>query len=131
MLVHVRWMVLAWVAFAALGPVTSVQLAGWAGMLVRDAATRPWSQAVQRTFDGQHPCCMCKTVNALRDENAARGGMPGPDLRAMRVDLALGALVCWTAPKPSACEDLPGWSSVRLPDDVDADPDDPVPRFRV
>lgn len=128
--IRVRWLLLAWVALAALGPATSIQLAGWTAMLVRDVTTRPLSQAVQRTFDGQHPCCMCKTATALREEDPARG-QPAPDTRMMRVDLAVGALVWWTAPSLTADDDLPGWLSGRQPDGVAPDPDDPVPRFRV
>lgn len=125
-------LLLAWVAFAALGPATSVQLAGWGGMLARDLSTRSVQDAVQRTFDGKHPCCMCETAAALReDDGPARRGQPNPELRTHLVHLALGDLLRWHAPAARAGERLPGWRPGRPLAGVVPDPDDPVPRFRV
>lgn len=40
----------------------ALQSAAWAGMFVTFALQGPISQAVAKTFDGQHPCALCKAI---------------------------------------------------------------------
>jgi hypothetical protein len=41
-----------------------LQSAGWASMLAQRVQTSSWSEAIRTTFDGQHPCTVCKLVVA-------------------------------------------------------------------
>ncbi|OYW75013.1 MAG: hypothetical protein B7Z37_15215 [Verrucomicrobia bacterium 12-59-8] len=41
----------------------------WAGMLVSFASEGAVIEAVQKTFDGQHGCALCKKVKEARDSN--------------------------------------------------------------
>ena len=41
---------------------TFLQSAAWIGMALRFARTETWSGALQKTFDGQHPCALCHVV---------------------------------------------------------------------
>ncbi|KAB2673411.1 MAG: hypothetical protein DVB31_03720 [Verrucomicrobia bacterium] len=43
---------------------TVVQSVAWAGMLVTRAHADSLSTAIRTTFDGQHPCTLCKAVAA-------------------------------------------------------------------
>ncbi|MCX6924685.1 MAG: hypothetical protein NT154_15950 [Verrucomicrobia bacterium] len=39
-----------------------LQSLAWTTMLVDNLATSSFSTALQRTFDGKHPCALCKVV---------------------------------------------------------------------
>ena len=39
-----------------------LQSFAWTTMLVDNLAIAPLSTAIQRTFDGKHPCALCKAV---------------------------------------------------------------------
>lgn len=39
-----------------------LQSVAWLGMVVAYSQDASFSQAVSKTFDGQHPCCLCKFV---------------------------------------------------------------------
>jgi hypothetical protein len=41
---------------------TFLQSFAWSSMLVDNLATNSFSVAVQRTFDGKHPCALCKAL---------------------------------------------------------------------
>ena len=46
-----------------------LQVVAWAGMVVTYSQTGPMSEAVAKTFDGQHPCKLCKEIaNAKKGE---------------------------------------------------------------
>lgn len=46
-----------------------LQVVAWTGMVVTYSQTAPVSQAVAKTFDGQHPCKLCKEIaNAKKGE---------------------------------------------------------------
>ncbi len=44
----------------------ALQSVGWASMLVTRSQSSNWTEAVRTTFDGQHPCAVCKVVTAGR-----------------------------------------------------------------
>ena len=44
----------------------ALQSVGWASMLVSRTQTTGWQEAVRTTFDGEHPCEVCKLVSAGR-----------------------------------------------------------------
>ncbi len=44
----------------------ALQSVGWASMLVSRTQTAGWQEAVRTTFDGDHPCEVCRLVSAGR-----------------------------------------------------------------
>ena len=40
----------------------ALQVVGWVGMAVEFSRTRPVADALEMTFDGKHPCDLCKLV---------------------------------------------------------------------
>ena len=46
-----------------------LQVVAWAGMVVTYSQTAPVPEAVAKTFDGKHPCKLCKEIaNAKKSE---------------------------------------------------------------
>jgi len=39
-----------------------LQAVAWAGMIVSYSQEAPITEAVEKTFDGRHPCCLCKQI---------------------------------------------------------------------
>ena len=39
-----------------------LQSVAWTSMLAGNWRATSFTQAVQRTFDGKHPCCLCKAI---------------------------------------------------------------------
>jgi hypothetical protein len=68
-----------------------VQMVGWVNMTVEYSQTAPLSEALAMTFDGKHPCELCKLVekelgNSEQDDKRA------PD---KKVELKLPPVICW------------------------------------
>lgn len=60
---------------AALGLHWSLlQSIAWTGMLFEFAADSPVSEALERTFDGKHPCRLCKLVREGREKESRQAG---------------------------------------------------------
>ena len=58
-----------WCVIVALVATTGVhwatlQTVAWAAMLADNLRSHPIAEAVTCTFDGQHPCCLCKAIAA-------------------------------------------------------------------
>jgi hypothetical protein len=45
-----------------------LQTVAWTGMIVTYSRDGSLTEAVSKTFDGKHPCCMCKAVESGRQE---------------------------------------------------------------
>jgi hypothetical protein len=45
-----------------------LQTVAWTGMLVSYSRGASFQEAVAKTFDGQHPCCLCKAIQNGRAE---------------------------------------------------------------
>jgi len=43
---------------------TVLQTVAWTSMLARNLCTTSAREAVVETFDGKHPCCLCKAIAA-------------------------------------------------------------------
>ncbi|MBN8524874.1 MAG: hypothetical protein J0M02_06045 [Planctomycetes bacterium] len=125
-----RACVLLWALIAAFGPATTVQLAGWSGMFVRALAERPVAEAVEQTFDGRHPCCMCTTAAALRRADPPTGRAPVPDSKKQPVHLMSAEPMAWAASRSADDTELPRWEALPARPGVEPVPDDPVPRRR-
>jgi hypothetical protein len=42
----------------------ALQTVAWTTMLADNLRQQSLTQAVSQTFDGQHPCCLCKAIAA-------------------------------------------------------------------
>jgi hypothetical protein len=42
----------------------ALQSVAWATMLAHNICTQSVPEAINHTFDGQHPCCLCKAIAA-------------------------------------------------------------------
>ena len=42
----------------------ALQTVAWTTMLANNLRTQSISEAVSKTFDGEHPCCLCKAIAA-------------------------------------------------------------------
>lgn len=49
-----------------------LQSVAWVGMAVRFAQTDPLPEALSKTFDGQHPCALCKVVSEGREADTQK-----------------------------------------------------------
>jgi hypothetical protein len=49
-----------------------LQSVAWGGMLISYSTTTSLSEAISRTFDGKHPCRLCKVVQAGRETETDR-----------------------------------------------------------
>ena len=80
------------------------QTIAWTGMIIANARTAPLATAVARTFDGRHPCPMCKAVEQARDQQQQN---PKSQLKPGR---ELDSGLAWepvTFDLACACEPLP------------------------
>jgi hypothetical protein len=68
-----------------------VQVVGWVNMTVEYSQTAPLSEALVMTFDGKHPCELCKLVEK------ELGHTEQDDQRApeKKAELKLPPVVCW------------------------------------
>jgi hypothetical protein len=50
------------------GPWAVLQTIAWAKMVVDYSRDNPVSEAISKTFDGEHPCAICKKISKVRGE---------------------------------------------------------------
>lgn len=80
----------------------ALQVVAWAGMVVRYAQKASLAEAVEMTFDGDHPCPLCKVVRQA--QSAERHEMTAPSVPE-RIQLFVEA----TRPWPPAFTAWPHW----------------------
>lgn len=51
------------------GHLALLQTVAWGNMLVEFSSTNSFSEAVDKTFDGEHPCHLCKVVKKSKSES--------------------------------------------------------------
>jgi hypothetical protein len=56
----------------------ALQSVAWTTMLVENAKQTSLAQAVARTFDGQHPCDLCKRISSTKDSQKRPVAQPAP-----------------------------------------------------
>jgi hypothetical protein len=44
----------------------ALQTVAWTTMLANNLRTQSVTESVSKTFDGEHPCCLCKAIAAAR-----------------------------------------------------------------
>jgi hypothetical protein len=70
----------------------ALQSVAWATMLVQNAKQAPIARAIAQTFDGEHPCNLCKGVAAAQGSEKKRDAQPltaKPDLICATRTIAL------------------------------------------
>ncbi len=76
-----------------------VQVVGWVNMTVEYSRTVPISEALVMTFDGKHPCELCKLVeNELK--KSAQDDKRAPE---KKTELKFPPVVCWVDGIPLLC----------------------------
>jgi hypothetical protein len=61
-----RWLVVGALFLAIGGHWALLQTVAWASMIVDYSRTEAITVAVEKTFDGQHPCAICKQIQKGR-----------------------------------------------------------------
>ncbi len=56
-----------------------LQSVAWTSMLVDHLRTDTLAEAVQHTFDGKHPCCLCKAIAAGKQSEKKHAGCAQSD----------------------------------------------------
>ncbi len=69
-----------------------VQMVGWVNMTVEYSRTAPLSEALAMTFDGKHPCELCKLVEKEL-KNSDQDDKRAPE---KKMELKLPPVICWT-----------------------------------
>lgn len=69
----------------------ALQSVAWGTMLVRNAQSASLSEAVAKTFDGTHPCSLCKGIDAAQHSEKKNEAAP----TTLKPDLicSLGAII--------------------------------------
>lgn len=63
-----------------------LQTVAWTGMLVRYSRSNGVEQAIQMTFDGQHPCTLCHAIQKGRDSERQREQQ---QIKPLKIDFAV------------------------------------------
>ena len=106
------WFVLLSCLHLCVGVDALLQVVAWSRMLVDYTTQTSLAEGVTMTFDGQHPCCMCKAIAESRKQRQNKDDEL-PDLISIR--LVLKEFVS------------PGNSEVPVPQAVDFSADEFVP----
>lgn len=77
----------------------ALQTVAWTAMVVGRAQTASLSEALQTTFDGQHPCKLCKVVRA--GKSAEKQSEQQLKLTKLEVAVPGKASLFVTAPEPA------------------------------
>lgn len=87
-----------------------LQSAAWVGMAVTYSVEKGVVQGLSETFDGEHPCPMCKMVNeGVKSEQAPTDGQTPPaKVKELKLTLALVSVPTFVFPS----ETPQAWSTV-------------------
>ena len=115
------------------GPAMLVQEVAWVNMLVTYTEERGFKRGIIETFDGEHPCEMCKTAEKLRQHGDDPAEPSAP--QRMRPNLAWGPMMIpagrFQSPMPK-CRDIPmvvaGWQQPWTGRGLDG-PEPPPPKW--
>lgn len=70
----------------AIGPSNALQIVAWSKMLIDYSEGRTLIEAAEMTFDGEHPCAMCLSLEETRKEEQ-KDPAPGPERSLERQEL--------------------------------------------
>ena len=101
-----------------------LQSVAWTRMLIDYSRTDSLARAVGKTFDGKHPCCMCRAIQEGRKQEQERSL---PIQWVKQPDLLLDARGVTVPSRPDSAREA-GADFVRLLEDFIAAPPKPPPR---
>jgi hypothetical protein len=109
-----KWPVVLALMVSIATPWTLLQSAAWFGMLISYSRVASLSKAIEMTFDGEHPCQLCKYVRQGQQEE--REQKPITNCSDTKFQLALPpvAVVCFYPPSPHQVYQLPQFPGQRL-----------------
>jgi hypothetical protein len=67
-----RFLLILVLAISMGGHLTFLQTIAWGGMLLSYAGKASFSEAVTKTFDGEHPCELCALVRQSKQDHEKR-----------------------------------------------------------
>lgn len=76
-----------------------VQMVGWMGMTMEYSRNNSLSEALVMTFDGKHPCKLCKFV----EKELGNTDDDGPRIQGGKTDSKLQPSICWVCGIKSVC----------------------------
>ena len=116
--------ILTWLMLAVLvgGHWGMLQVVAWTGMLIDYSQDNPFTTAVEMTFDGDHPCAICKQVDEClaTDLGDAERKAPGKVQKTMKSDAVVGRMMMSSVPVIAAL--LPVSAPVDGPASTDLEP---------
>ena len=74
-----------------------LQTIAWTGMMVTYAHQGSFKEAVSKTFDGKHPCALCKLIKQGRNEEKRQ------EQQQVKPGLKLEAALIWQATEFCVC----------------------------
>lgn len=115
------------------GPAMLVQEVAWVNMLISYTQERGLKRGVIETFDGEHPCGLCKKADSIRQQDDGESRKPAlpPEVRAnfawMPMMIPSGVFI---TPAPRVCDltVLPAPWHKEIAEPFADDPDTPPPK---
>ena len=77
----------------------ALQTVAWTTMLASNLRSGSFSEAVDKTFDGRHPCCLCKAIAAAK-KSESKSATASPAFKMEFPLLAQSAPLIPPAPAP-------------------------------
>ena len=102
-----------------------LQSVAWTRMVVEFAQTDSLAVAVEKTFDGEHPCPMCQKIQRGREKESA----PGPLVKWEKLPEGVLDVPCVTVPAPAELESSSVWGAPRPGKGTVHTPPKPPPRL--
>ena len=94
-----QWVVIGLVGMSLGFQWTLLQSVAWTVMVLDRSAEMGWVQALETTFDGQHPCALCKVVRKGRDSQQQQTVV----ISLAKTDMVAGDEVLAVAAPPTVC----------------------------
>lgn len=102
--------ILTWLMLAMLvgGHWGMLQVVAWTGMLISYSQSATFAEAWDKTFDGNHPCSLCKTVDRALAADLGDDERKAPRklIKTVKLDAVVSAVVLMT-PTPALALLLP------------------------
>jgi hypothetical protein len=122
--------ILTWLMLAVLvgGHWGMLQVVAWTGMLIDYSQDNPFATAVGMTFDGDHPCAICKQVDECLAADLGNGERkaPGKVQKTMKSDALVGQVMVSIVPAIATL--LPVTAPIGGPAGADLEPPRRPPR---
>ena len=95
-----------------------LQIVAWGGMLVKYAQDGSIQDAIEKTFDGEHPCPMCKAIKKAKREEKRAPQQPVPTQKSDLYCTATALTVIAPPPLGLLCADSEAAAQFHVPPPV-------------